>query len=217
MTTPLRITCHHLADIPAAQQIKRLATDEHYLVLQFPPQLKGINIDSLISQLSKQLPDHSVHYTAFRDHSSWIVIKKVIDKALIQENAELIVSALERYAAKARQLVPRLAQHIYLSIDQLTQPWKFRLRHKLLTGKLDAQWEYYYHGEQVQFKNRHTGQVVEVRLVNFGNHKALLDPYFFTNYIRTTPEEAHVAALLGGDYHNAERVIAVLFEEGVLG
>ena len=86
----------------------------------------------------------------------------------------------------------------------------------LTKGMLDDSWEYWFHGYECQFRNVLTEQVVDVRLKNYGNKRAILDPYFLAVFVRTTPEEAKVSELLRDEFHDTARVLEILFKKGYL-
>ena len=82
-------------------------------------------------------------------------------------------------------------------------------------GKLNGDWNYYFHGAECQFENTKTGQIVESIVVTkpeFG----YLDCYFFYNYLATTDRFKNLASFFNHDYTNICKAIDLLALEGLL-
>lgn len=78
-----------------------------------------------------------------------------------------------------------------------------------------AQWEYCFHGDECQFRNTQTGQVLEICL-GFGDEFGVLDPYFFYQFVSTTPGLENVARLFKDDFHDTRRTLDILERHGHL-
>jgi hypothetical protein len=79
-----------------------------------------------------------------------------------------------------------------------------------------AEWEYYFHGGECQFRNVRTGQIVEVCL-GFRDEFGVLDPYFFFQFVSTTPALEKVAQLFTDGFHDTLRALEILERHGYLG
>ena len=79
------------------------------------------------------------------------------------------------------------------------------------TGKMHV-WDYYLHGAHCVFKNSKTGQKIEVYLITsleFGD----LDPYFFIEFIKTSPRYQPLPVKIYEDYldgcHILDKMVAI--------
>lgn len=78
----------------------------------------------------------------------------------------------------------------------------------------DSEWSLDLHGQHCMFTHQVTGQVVEVSLW-FGAEFGVLDPYFFYDYMRTTPD-LELPAGLRQPFHDTARAMSFLEERGLL-
>ena len=221
MSKPLRITCPSIDEIPSIEEIMQLMTEDHHVVLVFPLSIESNNVardkESAIERLSRQLPEcFSVFDSGGTKESTQITVKKVIEEQVVVENMDIFLKAIDRFCATANELITRLAQRLNLPMEEVSENWRFQLDSSLTKEWLDDNWEYWFHGHECQFRNAATGQVVDVRLKDYGNKYALLDPYFLAVFVRTTPEEGRVSELLKDEFHDTRRVLKILAEKGYL-
>lgn len=78
-----------------------------------------------------------------------------------------------------------------------------------------AEWEYRFHGAECQFRNTKTGQILEICL-GFGDESGVLDPYFFYQFVSTTPGLEEVAKLFRDSFHDTRRALKILEQHGHL-
>jgi hypothetical protein len=78
-----------------------------------------------------------------------------------------------------------------------------------------AEWEYRFHGAECQFRNTKTGQILEICL-GFGDESGVLDPYFFYQFVSTTPGLEKVAKLFSDSFHDTRRALKILEQHGHL-
>jgi hypothetical protein len=217
MTTPIRRVCRGIADLPSLPAIRQLVDDDHHLVLRLDPPLDGADFDErmVIDRLASQLPD----YTVF-DSGGAVTIKKVIAEAVVLAQADAILAAAEQFRRTATDLMGQLSRKVGIPLESFTgleyrpllsRDW-FRSRWK---GRVDSDWRYGFHGHQCGFKNRSTGQVVEVEM-GFRGEFGVLDPFFFSRFVSTTPGLEKVAALFRDSYHDPLRALVVLERRGRL-
>lgn len=221
MSKPLRITCQSIDELPSIEEIIPLVTEDRHVVLVFPLSIESNKVarnkESAIEKLAKQLPEcFSVFDSGSTKESTQITLMKVIEKQVVIENMDSFLNAIDRFCATANELITRLAQKLNFPVEEVSENWRFQLDPSLTEGWLDNNWEYWFHGHECQFRNVATGQVVDVRLEDYGNKRALLDPYFLAVFVRTTPEEARVSELLKDEFHDTARVLKILVEKGYL-
>lgn len=118
-------------------------------------------------------------------------------KSITQEITEELLMAMDMYQRIARQLIDQLI----LETDQPDRTAILAGAYDMLTNadvvngeeELTGNWYFDVHGEHCMFKNTETGQTLEVFLgspEDVGN----MDPYFFYDFIKTTPELAHLTS-----------------------
>ncbi|WP_339310414.1 hypothetical protein NZ043_01880 [Paenibacillus sp. FSL k6-2145] len=118
-------------------------------------------------------------------------------KAITQEITEELLAVMDMYQRIARQLIDQLI----LETDQPDRTAILEGAYHLLSNadvihgeeELTGNWYFDVHGEHCMFKNTKTGQTLEVFLgspEDVGN----MDPYFFYNFIKTTPELAYLTS-----------------------
>lgn len=121
-----------------------------------------------------------------------------------------------RYAHSVK-LAGKLAERIDKSGEELrTGPFD-RLLAKILRvfKRKTTEWEYGFHGGECQFRNMPTGQILEICL-GFQNEFGVLDPYFFFQFISTTPGLEKVAKLFNDGFHDTRRALEILEQHGYL-
>jgi len=154
----------------------------------------------IINSLSAQLLEYSVFYSGSTKETNNITIKKVIDERIILENANRFIIAIHRYRVLADKLITQLAKKYNYSPENITEYWRLEL--EKTNGKLEKKWEYMFHGKGCFFKNLVTGQIIDTHLCDYRNGLAIPDPYFFSQYIRTTNEEVKILDLIKDDFHD---------------
>ena len=206
MTTPLRVTCRTVTDIPPAHQLRIWATEDRHVVLQFPPDaLTDEPKASVITRLAAALPDCRV----FDSGRDWVTVMRVIPAEVVRSNAAGFLAAMRLFRRTATDLAHRLADRLGVSpADRLD-----RLTADDAVCKL-AGWSYEPHGMECRFEHT-TGQEVEVCL-SFGAEFGVLDPFYFARFVKTTGGLEHLGALLRHDFHDAALVIDLLAGRGHL-
>jgi hypothetical protein len=217
MTTPIRTVCRGVANLPSLPAIRQLVDDDHHLVLHIDPSPDESSFDErfVIDRLAPDLPD----YTVFNSGGA-VTIKKVIAEADILASADAIVSAALKFRRTADDLMTRLSSKLGIPFEAF-----YRLEHRLLlrgrwfksrwSGRLDTRWSYGFHGYQCGFRDKSSGQKLDVEL-GFDGEFGVLDPFFFAMFVRTTPGLNAIAALFRDNFHDPLRTLQVLERVGRL-
>ena len=104
-------------------------------------------------------------------------------------------------------------------IDPFTGRELFDLKRKSINnkqrGKVNEQWNFWFHGAECQFKNQITGQIVELIITN-GSEFGALDSYFFLQYLKTTPEFKELANFFSEDASAVTKALNLLEDLGKL-
>jgi hypothetical protein len=205
MSEPARITCRTAADVPTVAEIERMVSEDQCLLLEFPVDsaIDAAALDAPLRQLAGALPDHRVFDGRMMSGDYRITVRKVISASEVLQKAKNIVSAARQFRTQANRLMVRLAQHPSLPLEAFRDPLVRMQIHweGPELGLLPNGWRFWFHGMECQFVHEDTGQTVEVKL-GFYPEFGVLDPWFFKEFLETTPGPASIAALCN-DYHNA--------------
>ncbi len=135
-----------------------------------------------------------------------INIAKLITDEEIVENQLFFERCAQDYRELGQQLIFKLASKLRIVINQdfpLISFNQFK-RNKKQSGTMD-EWQYFFHGIHCGFENKTTRQVIEVCLV-FGLEFGDLDPYFFSRFIKSTPEYKPLPVDIYEDYADGIRI-----------
>lgn len=224
MSKPYRLTCRTKKDIPSFAAIRSLVTREQHLVLQFPvvrrsfifDKLCAISKRRLINSLARELPEYSVFDSGGRiGASEHVTIKAVVSKDLVLAHADVLVAA-RQFRASSHELISLLAQKLGVPDEAFgDERFRFGLPQDQESGELTDSWHYSFHGFECRFRNKDTKQVLDV-ILGFPNEWGVLDPYFFHEFLKTTPEFEEIAVLLEDGYHDTARALDILEKQGLL-
>jgi len=188
-----KLNCKDSHDIPSIDKIHALTKKER-LVLAFPEdKVSNEAIDSIIEQLSKQLPDYSVFYAGGRDETNFITIYPVIKKETIDANLEIIIDAIKDYINLSRLLLKNVTDEKNWNNWELT----------------------YEHPPHNRYENDKTGQIAETCSYLFTDFKSI-DVYFFGVFIETSKEHLELAKLIKSTFHDTARILDVVEQTGII-
>ena len=185
MTSPIRILCNRASEIPSAEEIQTKIGRDYHMVLQFPLKLR-VDKRSIITNLAAAMPDYSVFDSGGDKSTDWVTIKPVIAKATVLAHSEQITHAVMDYINTCSKML------------------------ELFEKSLLAEWTTDVHGEHVRLENKITRQEIEVPLGGAPEPREV-DPYFFARFVKSTPGLESVAQLIGSDFHDAARMLNILF------
>jgi hypothetical protein len=187
LTEPLWLECAGLDGVPSAKELSTSTAEGQHVVLK----VLGVSrqeCDALQANLSAALPDHSVFLSGGSSTYLQVTVMRAVSRQLILGSKTAIAAAMRLYRAECERLTA--------------------LRQ---AGRLPADWTEYEHGGHCRFENQKTGQIVEAS-INPGVHE--LDPYFFAEFVSSTPQCSTVARLLTHPYHDAARMLDILTDSG---
>ena len=186
MTTPIRINCENTTKVPPLDEIRAMADTDHHIVLQFP---SGLVKHDLINELSAALPEHSVFDSGGDRTTDWVTVMPVVARATVLTHAREIEAAVVGYIEACSTMLLKFEQ-----------------------GSLSQEWASETHGGHRRFENSRTGQVIEAP-VGGAPEPSRIDPYFFALFTKSTPGLEVVAQLLRHDFHDAARMLDILFRK----
>lgn len=184
---------------------------------------RGTEIVCLVDKWDKNLVFQAIDeldekfnylFTRYDEPTSSIVITKYFTKEEVLKNLYLLIDIIKDYAHDTRKLVNDLANKYQLTIDRDYPFNTFHLfRMNTPMGELDGEWSYFFHGFECKFKNRKTGQEVEVFLT-FSDEFGALDAEFLGRYIRTNPRHDDFPFKICHNFHDGNIILEVMKEEG---
>ncbi|WP_165234034.1 DUF6896 domain-containing protein [Aquisphaera insulae] len=149
-----------------------------------------------------------------------MAIKKLISDEEVLTQADAIAAAAARFRLTATGLMNRLSRKLAIPLEafysleyrpRLRRDW-FRDQWK---GRLSFRWGYAFHGYECGFRDRLTGQDVDV-ILGFPGEFGVLDPFFFARFVATTRGLERVAAIFKDSFHDPLRAMEVLERYGRL-
>lgn len=108
------------------------------------------------------------------------------------ETTKKLLEAMDSYKITATNLIEKLIKEtVQPRREMIEKEHYYELENgKLLNGEenLTDNWYFDVHGDHCMFKNLSTGQIIEVFLLGGKEGLGSLDPYFFYNFLETTPK-----------------------------
>lgn len=142
------------------------------------------------------------------------ISKLITDKEVI-ENQYFFEQCAKDYRNLARKLINEFADRHHILIDpdypMRTLGHTNRFGYEPI-GKMGS-WRYAFHGIHCSFSNIKTGQYIEVPL-NFGLEFGQLDPYFFSNFIKTTESYAPLPTEIHHEYEDGKVILNQMIKLG---
>lgn len=205
------IICDSIQDIPSIDKIKGLSRNKTMKVVFG----KGIQRkrESIGNQWKKELNDFQI---GIHTQNPEINIARLISDNEIIDHQDFFEKCAKDYRSLAKRLINELAQHLEIEInpDSPLDSFNFLKRREHRPEKnIIENWRYYVHGFHCCFENIKTEQVIEVSLVN-GLEFGALDPYFFTGFIKSTPDHKPLPVEIFEDYADGVRILDKMEEIG---
>ena len=159
--------------------------------------------------LIKQLPEFQVGVHTLEPE---INITKLITYKEIDDNQDFFENCAKDYRNLGKELIFRLGDELDINLndDFPMETFNGLRRDKRSVGKVEN-WRYYVHGFHCGFENYETGQQIEVPLV-FGLDFGDLDPYFFTQFIKSSSNYKPLPVAIFEDYADGVRIIERMVE-----
>jgi hypothetical protein len=164
-------------------------------------------------QLRKALPDFTVgiHMNGYE-----INVKKLITEEETTEYQDFFERCAKEYGLLGGKLINEfivkkgIQYHDGFPLKELNG-YIGNKNHKP-RGQM-GEWDYYFHGFHCSFTNRRTKQEIEVPLT-YGEEFGELDPYFFSIFIKTTPEFQPLPIHIYDDYGDGKRILETMYKLG---
>jgi len=192
----------NLNDLPSIHLFLNLPRHK-YLLLKF-----SVEIDSVRQQFGAELKRKlSGYQIGIHSMEPVIGIRKLITDDEIDRYQEFFEEYAYDYRELATTLIYELSSQKKIDIQNEVPYWAF-LKYWQKKGQrgILGDWEYFFHGYHCHFIHKKTKQEIEVSVV-FGLEFGDLDPYFFTNFIMSTPEYLPLPIGIYEKYQDGLRII----------
>jgi hypothetical protein len=204
------ITVNSIEKLPNLDYIKNIPRSKK-LKIVFSKSLNHLR-ENFGQSLKTELPNFQIGIHSIKPE---IHICKLITHREIITHQDFFENCAKDYRNLATELILRLIEKNkiklhpdfpFLTFNQI----KGSKKHK---GKMDD-WEYFFHGYHCYFKNHKTKQEIEVPIM-FGIEFGDLDPYFFSIYIKSTPQYQPLPVYIYENFNDGRRILDVMLNLGL--
>ncbi len=157
------------------------------------------------------------HYFSYKDWYSEIWIKNGIKTKTVLENKDLFIKAAMKFKETANFLMQKLKAKYNVDFESGDGINDLRIlnNHENKISDIDEQWRFNFHGYECLISNTDTEQLLDIIFITrpeFG----VLDPFFFLQYVNTTPEWIALKELLEDDYEATDQALLTLEAYGYM-
>ena len=156
-------------------------------------------------------------------HKPEITIRKTITDAEVEQNQLFFEKCAKDYRELANHLMNKIGKNadlddcqenaIDFEADSPDEIWeKMQIIRDEAKGNIEN-WNYYMHGLHFCFKNVETNQIIEVSIAH-GEEYGVLDPYFFSQYIKSTSEYYPLPVEIYDNYQDGDKIIDKMIKLG---
>lgn len=194
------ITINSIEQIPTLYTIRSIPR-ERTIKLVFEKE-----VQSQREKIGKNLKTELVDFKVGIPIEPEINIAKLITEKEIEDNQDFFEQCAKDYRQLGEELLYKLIDKhgLKLNTDFPLQTLNQLIRKKRGNGTIED-WKYYIHGYHCAFDNIKTRQYIEVPLV-FGQEFGDLDPYFFSQYIKSTKKYKPLPVEIFEDYADGLRI-----------
>jgi len=202
--------CNRIDELPTSNFISDLDRGINLKVI-FGSKIKNQR-QKIGESWQEEFPNYSIGIHLVENE---INIHKLITFKEVDENWEYFENCAIQYRNLATSRIYELAKHLEIEIFKefplkTLNPWKNTSYES--HGEIDT-WKYYFHGFHCCFENLMSGQTIEVPLT-YGLEFGELDPYFFCNFINTSPELSKHDLKLYNLYRDGNQILERMCELG---
>lgn len=193
------------------EEIKNLLlkSNQKQLFFQFE---SGEFDDDYRKYLQEQLPNY--HIFNLR-HTPQLWISPAIKTTKILERIDEVHEAAVSFRKDAIRLMQMLGKAYNKNLfNEKREIFEIKKasRANRQRGKVNDDWNFWFHGAECQFENHQTGQIVETVITN-GTEYGALDSFFFQRYLLTTPKFQNLGAFFNEDRASMIKALNLL-EDG---
>jgi len=216
----MKLFCKDITQLPNRETIEKLCKDGEHVVLKFPKNIVEEK-RAIITLLKNQLPENFLVFDSLSDaESERVTIMSVIKRHIIDENEKLIRASISDYIDTCNELM----KDFETELNDIAEAWH-RLQHgdhedfvklfsKLVNHlktdqKISKEWHIFRHGNEIQFTNRKSGQIVEVPILGISRINQV-NPYFWEHFIVSTEKYSSINNLIEQTFHDSARILNYL-------
>ena len=144
-------------------------------------------------------------------------IKHSISDQDLLTHLDFFITCAKDYQQIASQLINELARHLDIIINSKSPMLSFGFLKNCADTPAYTRmgdWEFQVHGFHCSFKHQITGQCISASLVN-GLDYGTLDPLFFIEFIKSTPEYKPLPIAFLDSYTDGVKILNKLLEHGI--
>lgn len=195
---------------PTTDYIKNIPRNKKLKII-FDQSIQNLR-EKIGTSLKKQLAKFQV---SIHNIEPEINICKLITDEEIINHQKFFENCAKDYRILATQLILEFVKKKKVKIDEDFPFLAFNhiKGSKISNGKING-WEYYFHGFHCHFKNIKTNQEIEVPIM-FGMEFGDLDPYFFSLFIKSTPEYQPLPINIYENFADGYRILEVMVDLGL--
>lgn len=194
------LDCNSIRDIPSPEWLKSLSRHRRLTII-FDDEIAHQR-ESIAAAWRSQLPGFLIGDHVQKPH---IYVAKLITREEVIQHQLFFEQCARDYRALATALIYQIAAQFKKIINPLApyqslDPYKRRKA----SGNI-GDWQYGFHGGimncHCRFEHKHTRQDIQASL-SYGPEFGVLDPYFFTNYIKSTSSYAPLPVAIYDNFHD---------------
>lgn len=205
------ITVKSIQEIPCIDYLRNISRQKRIKIV-FDPSISHLRED-YGEQLKKNLPHFQIGIHSMKPK---IEINKLITKEEIIANQLFFVQCAKDYRKLGEELVTLFFEKKKIKLNKDFPFLAFNyLKGRRTQGGKVGKWKYFLHGYHCYFQNVNTKQEIEVPFM-FGMEFGVLDPYFFSLYIKSTPEYHPLSVPIYEDFADGKRILDVMLQLGLL-
>jgi hypothetical protein len=196
--------------------MQRWLLERPEIELMFPRPFSEAQKQQVLAQLQSALPHCQVWAAPYPKHRQRLFVARILDETTILRYARQVIDAARDFERVAKERGLALAAHLQVDATDLIALGRFmrpEFSAERQIGKLDGGWRYCFHGYECGFSNQQSGQHLEI-VFGYENQWGIINPYFFGQFVKSTPAHHEVAALFQSRFADAQRTLEVLEAKG---
>jgi len=204
------ITVNKIEDLPSLQDLKSIPRGLK-LKIYFEGEIKSKR-ERIGENWKIKLPKFSI---GIHTNGKQINLLKLITDEEIKRNHLFFEECAIEYGKLGEKLIKQFVKEFEVE-DHEGFPLKtlnpYGNTHYDQIGEM-GKWKYYFHGFHCAFTHKETKQHIEVPLT-YGEEYGELDPYFFSDFMKSTPKFQPLPIEIFDDYSDGKRILEVMIKLG---
>lgn len=193
--------------LPKIEKVRELLLNNEKLLFEITEQ--EITRE-YISELQREFKNHLI--TQIKWLNRFYVVPS-ISTQIVLDNLEEFYNAIDLFDKTAHSLMQLMADTFEIDLNKFEKIYELKTKiiSKNQRGRIDKDWEYYFHGKGCSFTNTQTNQFLDVQLTN-KTELGQLDTYYLMRFIETTDSLESLKKILNSETVNMRKVIEILWQ-----